>query len=45
MQGHDEDASTRVTIVSFAAIFQGVMQRSPQKGALRDNPKDVWEGD
>lgn len=32
------------TIVSFAAVFRDVKQRSPER-ALRDIPKDVCEGD
>ena len=32
-------------LVSFAAVFRDVTQRSPERGALRDIPKDGCEGD
>ena len=31
-------------VVSFAAVFRDVTQRSPERGALRDIPKDYVEG-
>ena len=30
-------------VVSFAAVFRNVTQRSPERGALRDIPKDGCE--
>ena len=32
-------------LVSFAAVFRLVTQRSPPRGALRDEPKNGCEGD